>query len=532
MSDEARRRPGRLDPGDRLATGDLRDTVGTKDTSNLRDTSDRDDMDRVDVGGIPALLADRARTAAVWTGFAAAALGFFVAVVAALAMWIPDAAATGTSGSTVRGGLLAFLAAQHGGLRIDGVHVGFLPLGMTWFALYLCRRSGRVLWTLPAVAGDVGRRRVLELSALQVAGYTVTTTSVSFYAVVGRSSASPAAVALGSAAVGLVGFGSVALTMTPVGAQQWRLLPASARGSMRAGAAASCAYLAGGAALALGSTLVRVGRFLALSRGMGRGLSGLPVAVGDTLAAPNAVLAGTSYLAGPGFAVGQHATYAPFGGHGGLVPAFPVLAGLPAGEHATLTVLALMALTVLGAGMAAGSSAARETAGRRWPVAVGAALGGGACAAITLGVLTGLAGGPLGSHRLRTVGASPPQVALAVLVEVTLVSVATVGVLRLVDHRAHHDASAGNATATAAVPSDAVPSDAVPSDAVPTGDTPSDAVSTDDVPGDDEPVETTRARTPVTGAVRMPAASRSPHDGADDDGAVVEGTDERAANAS
>jgi Family of unknown function (DUF6350) len=379
--------------------------------------------------------------AAIWTGFGAAALGFFASVVVALAMWIPDAAATGTSGSTVRGGLLAFLAAQHGGVRIDGVGIGFIPLGLTWFAVYLCRRSGQVLWALPAVVGDVGRRRVLELTAVQTGSYAVTTTLVSFYAVVGRSSASAVTVALGSVAVGLIGFGSVASTMTPVGAQYWRSRPAPVRVAVRAGAAATGTFLAGGALLALGSTVVHIGRFLDLTRGMGRGLSGLPVAVGDTLAVPNAVVAATSYLAGPGFAVGHHATYAPFGGHGGLVPAFPVLAGLPDGEHASLTVLALLAVTVLGAGLGAGVIVARETAGWRWPVALGTAAGSGACAALVLAALTALAGGPLGSRRLETVGASPVRVGLAVLLEIALLSMATVGVRRLLAHHAAHHAA-------------------------------------------------------------------------------------------
>lgn len=409
---------------------------GDRDDGHIDDSDHIADGDHIDVGGVPAVLADRALLAAVWTGFAAAALGFFVAVVVALAMWIPDAAATGTSGSTVRGGLLAFLAAQHGGLRLAGVDIGFVPLGLTWFAVYLCRRSGRVLWTVPSVAGVVQGRRVLELTAVQTAGYAVTTTLVSCYAVVGRSSASPTAAALGSTVVALVGFGSVALTSTPVGAAGWARLPASARAAVRAGAAASCTFIAGGAFLAMGSTLGHAGRFLELSRGMGRGLSGLPVAMGDTMAAPNAVLAAAAYLAGPGFAVGHHTTYAPFGGHGGLVPAFPVVSGLPVGEHAGLSVLALMGLIVLGAGLAAGSIVARQTAGLSWPRALGAAAAGGACAAVLLGALTALAGGPLGSRRLQTVGASATHVALAVLVEVTVVAGATVGVRRLFAHRA------------------------------------------------------------------------------------------------
>ena len=396
-----------------------------------RDQADRDyddrgpDDDVLDAGGIPAIFADRARLAAIWTGFGAAALGCFVAVVVALAMWVPDAAATGTSGSTVRGGLLAFLAAQHGGLRINSTAIGFVPLGMTAFAVYLARRSGQVLWLLPSV-GEASRRRVLELLTWQVAAYTTTTVAVSFYAVVGHSSAAPVAVGLGSIGVGLAGFGSVAAMATPIGEQLWTRLSGPVRTAVRAGLGSAAALIAAGALLALGSTILRFGRFLSLSRGMGRGLSGLPIAVGDLLAAPNAVLAGTSYLAGPGFAVGHHATYAPFGAHGGLVPAFPVLAGLPVGEHASLTVLALMLLTVGGAGVAAGLIVHRELRADRWKNALLAALGAAVTAGLVVGALAALAGGSLGASQLSAVGASPGRVGLAVLVEVGAGSLITV----------------------------------------------------------------------------------------------------------
>ena len=228
------------------------------------------DDDVLDAGGIPALFADRARLAAIWTGFGAAALGCFVAVVVALAMWVPDAAATGTSGSTVRGGLLAFLAAQHGGVRIDSTAIGFIPLGMTAFAVYLARRSGRVLWLLPSV-GEVSRRRVLELLGWQIGAYAATTVAVSFYAVVGHSSASPIAVGLGSIGVGLAGFGSVAAVATPIGEQQWTRLSRPLRSAIRAGLGSAAVFLAAGALLTLASTVLRFERFLRLSRGMGRG---------------------------------------------------------------------------------------------------------------------------------------------------------------------------------------------------------------------------------------------------------------------
>ena len=405
---------------------------------------DTDDGTDDETGGIPALLARRAELAALWTGFGAAVLGGFAAVVVALAMWVPDAAATGTSGSTVRGGILAFLAAQHGGVRIDGVGIGFVPLGLTMFVLYLCRRSGRALWSLPVTADDLGPRRVCRLIGWQCGGYAVTTTVASLFAVVGTSSASPVAVVLGSVAVGSVGFGSIAATATPVGDELWRQLADPVRAAVRGGVAATAVLLAGGAVLVLASTAIHAGRFLSLSRGMGRGLSGLPIAVGDILAAPNAVVAATSYVSGPGFTVG-HAGYAPFGGHGGLVPAFPVLAGLPVGEHASLTVLTLMAFTVLGAGIAAGLIVRSSLRGWHWGGAMTAAFGSGVGAGIILAVLTALGGGSLGAHALRTVGAPASQVGLAVLVEVGLVASATVALARIFSRHASGASSGGRA---------------------------------------------------------------------------------------
>lgn len=393
-----------------------------------------------ETGGIPAVLARRAELAALWTGFGAAVLGGFAGVVVALAMWVPDAAATGTSGSTVRGGILAFLAAQHGGVRIDGVGIGFVPLGLTMFALYLCRRSGQALWGLSVLVDDLGHRQVCRLVGAQIGGYALTTTVASLFAVVGASSASPVAVALGSVAVGLIGFGSVAASATPVGGELWSRLADPVRAAIRGGVAATAVFLAGGSALVLASTAIHADRFLSLSRGMGRGLSGLPIAFGDILAAPNAVVAATAYVSGPGFAVG-HASYAPFGGHGGLVPAFPVLAGLPVSEHAPLTVLALMLCTVLGAGIAAGLVVRSALRAWHWAQAVAAGFGSGLVAGVVLAAFTALAGGRLGAHALRTVGASPPQVGLAVLVEVAVAAAATVAIARIFSRRASSSSS-------------------------------------------------------------------------------------------
>jgi hypothetical protein len=147
------------------------------------------------------------------------------------------------------------------------------------------------------------------------------------------------------------------------------------------------------------------------------------------LAAPNAVVAGASYLAGPGFAVGTGngvnvATVA----HGTL-PAFPLLGAVPSGPGATVPVWLLVVMTPLLAG-AALFGLARRAAGsaQRWRVA-----GLGAAGAGLLGCVLGWqGGGAIGAGRLAEFGASPWQFGGALAVETAVVAGAGLGVLTLV----------------------------------------------------------------------------------------------------
>ncbi|MCW2528507.1 MAG: hypothetical protein JWM76_3367 [Pseudonocardiales bacterium] len=384
---------------------------------------------------MPARIAGSAVLAALWTGFSAAAIGCFIAVAGALLSWIPDAGATGSSGSTVRAGVLTFLAAQHGGTRLNGQTLHFVPLGLTFIAVWLCWRGGRVLQLLPVARTDQRERRIFGLALAQVGAYGLTCAVLTHFSVIGTSSVPTLGAVVGAGAVGAVGFGSAAVMCTPIGAERWIALPPVLRSGLRGAAGGTAVFIAGGALLAAGATAVRAGRFLELSRGLGRGLSGLPIAALDLLSAPNAILAGSSYLAGPGFAVGVHSTYAPRGGTAGLVPAFPVLAGLPSGSRASSLVLALMALTIVGSAAATALLVRRSAPTSGWLAMLGGCLLAGVFTGFGLGLLIALAGGNLGSDNLRAVGASPGHVALMTAAEVVLISVPVAIGVRLLSGR-------------------------------------------------------------------------------------------------
>ena len=345
--------------------------------------------------------------------------------------WIPDADATGSSGSTVRAGVLTFLAAQHGGTRINGVTMHFVPLGLTGVAVWLCWRAGRVLHALPIVRADLRHGRIAAITALQMLGYLLTCAILTPFSVIGTSSVPALGAIVGAVAVSALGFGLAAARCTPLGGAGWERLPEGVRAAVPAAGGSVAVLVGAGAVLAAGATALHAGRFLDLSRGLSRGLSGLPIAALDLLSAPNAVLASTSYIIGPGFAVGVHSAYAPFGGTAGLVPAFPVLAGLPAGSNASVPVLVLMVLAIAGSGSVAGLLVLRSAPGLGWLRMLGACMLAGAGTGAVLGVLAAAAGGSLGSRNLRAVGASPWQVALLAAAEVGLVAAPVAAVARL-----------------------------------------------------------------------------------------------------
>jgi Family of unknown function (DUF6350) len=136
------------------------------------------------------------------------------------------------------------------------------------------------------------------------------------------------------------------------------------------------------------------------------------------LYAPTAVVWGTSYLAGPGFAVGTGTSVAITGVHLGGVPALPLLAALPSSRD-TAAAWPLMVAVTLAAGLVSGVLVDR--AARReprqpissWRDLLRIAGLTGAVTGLVLGALAAASTGPAGPGRLAHTGPTPWWVALA-----------------------------------------------------------------------------------------------------------------------
>jgi hypothetical protein len=368
--------------------------------------------------------------AAVWTGVGAAVVCAVAALVVVALCWLPVSGDAGAGGNhanaTIRAGLLTFLAALHGGVTVDGNFVAWLPLGMLIAVAVTAWRAGS---GLADAAGDLGEddpRRLVRAGLAQAAAFTASALVAVPFAHLGTSSASYLSVAL-SAPILFLATGGVAFVKTsPLRDRCAALAPLSLVPIARAAGAVVAIYLSAGALLVAASLVLHHGQVEAISRQVGGGWGGVPVLLLGVLAAPNAAIAGSAYLAGPGFAIGAGTDVHLFGTAHGTVPAFPLLGALPTGNGTDPAGVAAALATVLVAGIATAVFADRaETWAERLWHAVGAALLAGAA----LLVLGWQAGGAIGAGRLRSVGPSPWQLGGAVTGEVLVVSLAVLGLV-------------------------------------------------------------------------------------------------------
>jgi Family of unknown function (DUF6350) len=357
----------------------------------------------------------------------AATSGVAVAVVGSVLCWLPDAGVSGKAGSAIRAGLLSFLAAQHGGITVDGVPARFLPLGLLLVVVYFAGRAGQSLAeAIDASAQPVPPARVLAALGLAAATYTGCCIALVALSRLGTSHAPPVATPVAA----FVLFTLVA------GVALWRSLgielPVWLLTAGRGAFGAAALYLAGGALLAAGSLVLHFHRVTEISRQVGGGLTGLPVLVIGLLCAPNAAVAGAAYLAGPGFAVGSDTTVNAFSTTHGVLPALPVLGAIPDGHGANPVVLALMCLVPLLAATVV-ARVVRRSGVRGLGHQLAATAASGALTGLVLAVASWLGGGSAGTDRLRTVGASAWKVGLAVAATVAVLALLAVAVLALWD---------------------------------------------------------------------------------------------------
>jgi hypothetical protein len=395
-----------------------------------------------------------APTAAAVAAAAQAVAASLVAVLAPVVLaWVLDSDGRGTWLQAVRFSLGLWLLAQHGGLVVDGGHVGLVPLGLTLAPAAACwfggRRLSRVLDPrAEAIAAGATRSAPAWPPAVALAAFAAAyCTAVAFAALVadmpGLHPIGLQAV-LGAAVLSSVGvtLGAAAYRYRGAAAGLVRLVtflpPSVARCCGPAAAAVAVQVGAAGVVLA-GLLAVGSDRVLGLHRALEPGVAGGAVlTLGQALLVPNLVLWTAAALTGPGFALGTGSWVTLSSARLEALPALPVLGALPAPGRLPLAALALLAVPVT-AGAVAGTLLARSYAavasgggvppgpwaedgppvtGVSWRRRVADAAGVATLAGVAMGVLAWLSGGPAGPGRLAQTGPVPWLTGTAFAVEV------------------------------------------------------------------------------------------------------------------
>ena len=388
------------------------------------DDSSRRDLDLF--RGIPAAIRQSPWRTAAWTGAGAAIVGMAVGVAVAVACWLPNAGASGPPMSAIRAGTLAFLAAQHGGINLDGTRVGFVPLGMTAIVAVVVWRASSVLADVLERLRMTSRRDLAKACTIQAGGYAATCAALTVIARLGTTSAPPMPVAVGAFVLcGIVSAASLAWMSL---GRSWLVLsgPDYLRSGLRAATGALCVYVGAGSLLVAVSLLAHAGQVIQLSRMVGGGVSGIPLLVVGLLCAPNAAIAAASLFAGPGFAVGTGTSVSAFSASRGTLPAFPILGAIPSGQIPSVLAVVLLGTTLFAAGWVT-TRLARGPAAVDFGSLISRLAVAAAGAGIAMAALGWLAGGALGPARLHAVGPSPWQLGIAVAGEIAVTSLVLIG---------------------------------------------------------------------------------------------------------
>jgi putative intracellular protease/amidase len=321
-----------------------------------------------------------------------------------------------------------WLAGHHVGFTLRGAgRIGMLPLGLVVLPGALLWRAGR--WVVRAARV----RRLRDVGAAAVALAVPYALLTGVLAVASKSPAESSSL-LQSVACGLL----LALVAGGLGGARalatWprliQLLPERTRALVVGVAGALAALMAAGALLAGIALAVHLSRAANTERALDPGAVGALLLVLLQLGyLPNAITWTIAFMLGPGFAFGSATVVAPTGSALAQLPAFPMLAALPAGVHPAMAGwLEPAVLSVpYAAGVLGGLLLVRATrqlaldAAPLWGLAAGIVCG------MVLGVLAAVSGGPLGDGRLATIGPSPWQVGVVSALEIGVSAAVTAG---------------------------------------------------------------------------------------------------------
>ncbi|HET6153937.1 MAG TPA: DUF6350 family protein [Marmoricola sp.] len=360
---------------------------------------------RLKRGPSPSGAPGRALSVAGALGGAQAALTSLAVMLAlGLTAWyLADAGAHGQTTDALRVGADTWLVGHGSRITLSGLPIGIVPLGLTVMFLLGAYRRGRKAAQRAAEVTEDGS--LAAGVAAFVGAYLVVTVIVAVMA-----SQSGATVSLGRAGLGAVGVsvlgGGLGLAVGTGRAAHW-LAPVPVWVKEVAAGAVSGALTV----IAAGAVLAGVALLFSFDEAANV-LSDLGLSTGEALSytfvmallAPNVALFGSTYLLGPGFAVGVGTSVSPSAVTLGAVPAVPFLAALPPDGPAPGWLKVLLVVPVLAA--AIGTAKARTYADDvAYDVAALRGAGSGVGAGLLITVLIALAGGPMGTGRLADIGA-------------------------------------------------------------------------------------------------------------------------------
>ncbi len=364
----------------------------------------------------------RSRPLAAWVCLgvlAVAVAGLVLAVGLAVLGWLLGDGA-GSGGQAVRTGALLWLVGHGATPTVEGTALTLVPLGVPLLLALVVARAGRWAVGTSAPPGPAGGLAAVGAGAL---AYAVIVAAVGWgvHLSTGPTDATvtvdvPRAAALTAAGAALALTLGVARALGALADLPTRW-PVEVVALARGAATAAVGLLGTAFVLLMALLAVHADRVLALGAALEPGAGGgVALAMLCVATVPNAALWSVSYAAGPGFAVGTGTVVAPGAVLVGDLPAYPLLAVVPAPGGSPAWASVLTVLPVL-AGVGAGVVTARSLTPGGWRRLALTGAGAGAAGGLLLAGLMVVAGGAVGPGRMQDTG---PLAVSGVVVVLTL----------------------------------------------------------------------------------------------------------------
>lgn len=378
------------------------------------------------------------------SGGSAALVSMVIVALPVLLAWVASPQSTGDWPRALSVGSCLWLLANGAQLSAGSATISLTPLLLTAVPLAVATVAARRVFIRlddghpprfnrwPGLRRDVAEAGLGFVLSYTVVGLVVAlaTAGEPLSAPVLRAVAGTFVVAVVSVLAALASefrgqIGSVA----PDLARVWQArAPIHLRRAIRPGLWGASAVFGAGLALTLVMVVLHLGRIGRLYDALGADPVGIAMlTLGQVTILPNVALWAASWMAGPGFGLGEGAAITWSQSNPGLLPLIPGLGAVPAPGPLPAG-LWLSALVPVAAGALVGWRAVRVVA-RLSSWRVKASVAGAACAvcALTLTLASALAGGSLGAARLSWVGAPSLAFGASVFAELLLGAAVVVG---------------------------------------------------------------------------------------------------------